>query len=1091
MHDVSRWLADLGLDEYAKLFEEHKIDREVIAELGESDLKELGIPLGHRKKILKAIASLDAPNASLDSIAGGEAERRQVTIMFCDLVGSTELSARFDPEDLRALINAYQDECRAAIAEYDGFVARYMGDGVLAYFGYPKSHENDAERAVLAALTLLESIHALNERSTVHTDTRLAVRVGIATGLVVVGDLIGEGASRESPVIGETPNIAARLQSIAEPDSILIAETTHRLAGQNFECRALGSRSLKGIAEPVPVWMVTGTRSVESRFEAATRVELTPLVGREEEISLLLNRWRRARDGDGQVVLITGEPGIGKSRLTEELRRSIASDPQVRISYQCLAHHQGSALHPVISQLERAAGIDHRHAPAEKLDRLTSLLGDTGETDEEDIALFAELLSIPADDRLPEIRFEPEQLKEKILSVLVRRLEKLADIDPVLCVFEDVHSIDPSTLELLERIVERAATLPVLIIVTCRPEFAASWTGQPHTSLLALSRMDRRQSRAIVDRVAQQTGLPEPLLVDIVAKTDGIPLFIEELTRALLESERDVGDSPVGIPATLQDSLMSRLDRLAVGKSVAQVASALGREFTHELLAAVCEEKPDDIDAALDELDDSGLVLRRGTGNQASYVFKHALIQDVAYQSLLRSARRALHRRIASVLCDEFTDTAELQPEVVARHFSEGGEADRAIDYWQRAGDRAAARAAHAEAIGHYSRGLDLIGNIEDAQRRTTAEVDFNLGLAASMRVVERWDEALLALGRAETAARNDDRPAELAEVHYLRGNLYFPLGKFDECLQEHERSRDFCQRAGLLDKEARALGGLGDAYYQRGRMITAEKHFNSCVRICQKHGFEQIEVANLPMRGIARMYALRFDEGMKDAITSASHARRIHNLRAEAISRQSIGYLAIESEKFDEAEHALLEAMQLCRRLGSGNLGAAAQSHYGRLLYELGRRREAISAIREAYANVRESGLRFVGPSILGYLAMATDDPQERIQALHEGEHLLRQGSVSHNYFRFYRFAMEVSLEDGNWDETERYASGLEEYTGAEPLPWTDFFIERGRALAAHGRGDRGEETLDSLARLSARAQSCGFASAGRALDAALSEQI
>ncbi|NIP48170.1 MAG: AAA family ATPase [Gammaproteobacteria bacterium] len=1089
MRDVSQWLVGLGLDEYAALFDEHKIDFEALAELDGFDLKELGIPLGHRKKILKAIAGLDAPQAPAGVAASGEAERRQVTIMFCDLVGSTELSAELDPEDLRALINEYQDACRAAVAEYDGFVARYMGDGVLAYFGYPKSHENDAERAVLAALSLLESLQALNQRSTRRADSALAARVGIATGLVVVGDLIGEGASRESPVVGETPNIAARLQSVAEPDTVVIAQSTYQLTGRTFECRALGTQALKGVAEPVQAWQVTGTRSVESRFEAARHVGLTPLVGREEELTLLLNRWKRARDGDGRVVLITGEAGIGKSRLTEELRRSVAAEPHVRIGYQCLAHYQNSAFHPVIAELERTAGIDHRHAPAEKLDLLETLLSRSADANDEDLALFADLLSIPNDRHFPDAHLEPAQRKEKTLSALVRRLESLAAATPVLFIFEDVHWIDPSTLELLERIVERAATLPLLVAVTSRPGFEAAWTGQPNTSLISLSRIDRRQSRALVDRIAEHTGLPESVLADIVAKADGIPLFIEELTRTLLESERDTTGSSLDVPATLQDSLMSRLDRLTVGKPVAQVASALGREFTHELLSAVCEEPPGKIELALDELDASGLVQRRGTGSQASCVFKHALIQDVAYQSLLRSARQALHRRIASVLCEEFTDTAELQPEVVARHFTEGGETEQAISYWQRAGDRAAARAAHAEAIGHYSRGLDLLGDMEDAERRATAEVDFNLGLAASMRVVERWDDALQALDRAESVARSHDRPAKLAEVHYLKGNLYFPLGRFEDCLHEHEQSRDIARRAGLLEKEARALGGLGDAYYQRGRMITAERHFDSCVKICQAHGFEQVEVAYLAMRGIARFYELRYEECIADAMSSAAHARRIHNLRAEAVATQVICYWGTDMDRFDEALEASLRSMELCRRLGSVNLGASAQAHHGKLLTEMGRREEGLLALREAYESARKSGLIFVGPTILGYLAASTDDPDERARALREGEQMLETNSLSHNYLRFYRFAIETSLESRDWDNAERYAAALEEFTREEPLPWADLIIERGRALAAHGRGDRSTATHGTLARLLEQARACRLVTIAHALDAALSE--
>jgi predicted ATPase/class 3 adenylate cyclase len=1097
MRDVSSWLRELGLGEYASLFDEHKIDFEVLPELGESDLKDLDIPLGHRKKLLKAIAALRPMAAQAES--SSEAERRQVTIMFCDLVGSTELSGRLDPEDLRALIAAYQDACRAAIARYDGFVARYMGDGVLAYFGYPKSHEDDAEQAILASLALVQSMRELNDGMRADANTKLAVRVGIATGLVVVGDLIGEGASRESPVIGETPNIAARLQSLARPDSIVIAQSTHQLTGQMFEYRALGAKTLKGVGKPIDAWEVIRKRSVESRFEAARSAGLTPLVGREEESGLLLNRWSRVKDGDGQVVLVTGEAGIGKSRLTEEFRASIAAEPHMRVGYQCLAHYQNSAFHPIIAQLERAAGIGQRKKAADKLDLLESLLRRFAEPSDSDLLLLADLLSISSDSRYPDAQVEPERRKEKTLSALIRQLECLAINSPLVCVFEDVHWIDPSTLELLQQLVERASDRPILVIATSRPNFSAPWIGQPHTSLLALSRMDRRQSRAIVDQLSQRTEIPESVLVEIIAKTDGIPLFIEEFTRSLLDSSNQMSDgkpgfervslASIGVPATLQDSLMARLDRLAVGKSVAQVGAALGREFSHELIAAVCEQESQDVEAALNELTELGLVFRRGLGVQASYVFKHALVQDVAYQSLLRSARQALHCRIACVLTEEFPDTALLQPETVARHFTEGGQAKQAIIHWQCAAERAAERAAHAEAIGHYSQGLELLAHIEDEEQRATAEIAFNLGLAASMRLVDRLDEALQALGRAESVAHRLDRPAELAEVHYLKGNLYFPLGRIEECLQEHQRSRDLARRVGLLEKEARALGGMGDAYYQRGRLITAGEHYNSCINICRDHGFEHIEVAHLSMRGITRIFELRFDEALEDARTGATHARKIQNLRAEAVALQALSYLSADMDDFDEATKASQRAMELCHRLGSGNLGAAAQAHYGRQLADLGQRQKALSVLREAYAIAAQSGLSFVGPSILGYLAVATDDPEERARSLLEGEQLLHENSVSHNYLRFYRFAMDASLETGDWNETERYASALTEYTRIEPLPWADFIAERGRALAAYGRGNRTPATLEQLSRLRAHAHACRFTRALHALDSALSE--
>jgi class 3 adenylate cyclase len=750
MKDTRQWLESLGLGQYADAFEENDIDSDLLGELTDEFLQAVGVTsVGHRMKIIKAVRD-HAPSYRATSIANadesiaaseskGEAERRQLTVMFCDLVDSTALSRRLDPEDLRSLIANYQQTCQQAVTEFDGFVARYMGDGVLAYFGYPKSHEDDAERALRSALAIVVGVHELNEALDTDIDLELSVRIGIATGLVVVGDLIGEGASRESPVLGDTPNIAARLQSLAQSGSVLIAESTHRLIGQLFECRALGGHTVKGIPEPVNVWEVIEISQVESRFEAARKSKPLPLVGREEELNLLLNRWRHIADRDGRVVLISGEAGIGKSRLTEAIRERIAPTTHTRIRYQCSPHHMNSALYPVISQLGRAAGISRQDEPARKLEKLRDLLRQATPDVDDVLPLIADLMSIPAEGLYVEPRLDSQQQKELTLGAIIRLLESLASTDRVLCVFEDVHWVDPSTLELLERIVERCEFLSMLVLVTCRPDFSAPWTGQAHTSLVSLSRMTQPQARVIAQQIAEHTTLDQTLLDDIVAKTDGIPLFVEELTRAVLDSDDGarVDDTSVsharfesiGIPATLQDSLMSRLDKLSVGKPIAQMASALGRDFSYEIIAAVAQQENEKVEAALDELTRSGLVLRRGTGRNASYMFKHALVQDAAYQSMLRSARCELHGRIALVLIEQFSEIQETAPEIVARHCSEAGLVNQATQYWQQAGERAAARAAHSEAIEHYSKGLALVSEVEAERTRNSLRVAFNLGL--------------------------------------------------------------------------------------------------------------------------------------------------------------------------------------------------------------------------------------------------------------------------------------------------------------------------------------------------------------------------
>jgi class 3 adenylate cyclase/predicted ATPase len=667
------------------------------------------------------------------------AERRQLTVMFCDLVGSTALSVRLDPEDLREVMFAYQTYVTETVTRFGGFVARYIGDGVLVYFGYPQAHEHASERAARAGLELVGGLYERDWPSKVAPQ----IRIGIATGLVVVGSLAGEDEAQQHSIVGGTPNLAARLQALAEPNAVVIEPTTRRLTGGLFDYRDLGAVALKGFAEPVQAWQVMGVSAAESRFDALHEAGVAPLLGRDEELELLLRRWQQAKSGEGRVVLLSGEAGIGKSRLATALLERITGEPHLRLRYFCSPHHTDSALHPIIGQLERAAGFEREDGPSSRLDKLQALLS-YGSPSADDASLIAELLSLAGiDRRYPRLDLAPQQRKHKTLEALRRLVEAPSRRRPILAIFEDVHWIDPTSIELLDRMIEEVPLLPILLLVTFRPDFDPPWAGRPQVHALALNRLGRSASTALVGRFGGGDGLPHDVVEEILERADGVPLFIEELTKAVVEAgeteARVISPTqpvPHRIPTTLHASLTSRLDRLGPAKELAQVGAVIGRRFSYALLAAVADRGEPELHALLDQLIAAGLMFQEGTWPHVTFRFKHALVQSVAYESLLRSARQQLHARIAATLEPAFPAT---EPEHLAQHWAQAGDAERAVSNWCKAGEQAIQRCANREAIAQLTKGLRMLDRLPDGMERDRTELGLQLLLAEALMADKGW----------------------------------------------------------------------------------------------------------------------------------------------------------------------------------------------------------------------------------------------------------------------------------------------------------------------------------------------------------------
>ena len=1050
--NVGDWLRSLGLDQYEATFRANEIDTDVLPELTEIDLEKLGVPLGHRKRLLKAIAGLAAAEKLAPALGpapvrpeADAAERRQVTVMFSDLVGSTALSARMDPEDLREIISAYQKCVAETVRRFGGFVAKYMGDGVLVYFGYPQAHEDDAERAVRAGLELIGAVSALKSNAPLQT------RVGIATGLVVVGDLIGSGEAQERGIVGETPNLAARLQGIAEPNMVVIAEGTRKLLGNLFELEDLGPKDLKGIAGPVRAWAALRASSAEGRFEALHASGLTALVGREEELELLLRRWSRAKTGEGQVVLLSGEAGIGKSRLTAALLERLATEPHTRLRYFCSPQHTDSAFHPIISQMERAAGLTHDDTAQAKLDKLDALLAVTS-TSIQDAALFAEMLSLPNDGRYPALDLAPEQRRQRTMEALIAQTEALTRSSPVLMIFEDAHWTDPTSLELFGRAVERIATLRVLLIVTFRTEFAPPWIGRPHVTALTINRLAQRDIDAMIDRVVGNKLLPANIRQDIIERTDGIPLFVEEMTKAVLEAESEgegrrtaaaVPSPALAVPASLHASLMARLDRLGPAKEVAQVGAAIGREFSHALLAAVVRKPETELGSALDRLIAAGLLFRQGVPPHATYLFKHALVQDAAYGTLLREPRRALHARIAETLEAQFTETAETQPELLARHCTEAGQIEKAAGLWGKAGRQSLGRSALVEATAQFNRALAQIAVLPATPALRREQIKLQVALihtlyhvkgAAAPETIAAVEQARLVIEQAEALGEPPEDPLLLFSVLYgfwvaslvaFNGDAVSELATQFLAIAEKQGAKGM----RMVGHRLRGMSLLCTGAIAEGRV-----HFDQAMALynpaehlplATRFG-QEVRVAIFSFRSIA-LWVLGYpNAALEDVKHALDNAREIGQVATLMYALTNTSQALVDCGSYELANAQLDELIALADEKGASYWKAIGMLFRGNLYALTGNASGAVQMITTGITAFRSTGARLHEPSWLSYLAIAHTILGELDEAWRcIGEALSTIETTKERWFEaeVHRLAGEIALKSPQPDAAKAEA--------------------------------------------------------------------
>jgi len=969
------WLDQLGLVRYATTLAEQDIDFRSLNYLTEDDLKELGLSIGHRRVLLAAIEARKAATDDVVEIADtdqviataaphdpGHAERRQLTVMFCDLVGSTPLSRQLDPEALRDILRRYHNAVASAVIGYGGHVAKFLGDGVLAYFGWPRAYEDQAERAVRAALDAIAGVEALQLDDGDH----LRTRIGIASGEVVVGDLLGDTTTEKEAVIGETPNLAARLQALANAGKIVISANTRSLLGTAFELEDIGSFDLKGFDEPIPAWRVIGDAEVESRFEAAHGRILTDLIGREHEWGLIRSGWANAIAGEGRVMMLSGEAGIGKSRMVQEFRSELPHNSYYSFHFQCSPHHVNSTFHPVVQRLRSGAGFNAGDDGEAKLNKLEAYLTRR----QADIAvtgpIMAALLSLPSETRYGPLGLSPQQLKNRAIEILISHMLQQAARQPVLCVVEDAHWADPSTKEMIGEIMTRIPDQKIYMLITYRPDFMPPWPDLNHVSQLKLNRLGRGQAAKIAEAVAGP-DLLDALVEQIVIRSDGVPLYVEELTKAVLETVSTNGHSAIDeiIPATLQSSLVARLDRLEEAKETAQTAAVIGREFPYDLLSQVAHRDEERLRADLDRLVVSGLVNRQGRPPTATYSFKHALVQDAAYATILRSERQRLHARIVEAMETQTGSNAIERVDTLAHHACHADLWDKAFAYLHMAGIKAMDRAGLREAVAQFEHALGVVSKLPESKATLERTIDLRFELRNALWALGRFESILSHLADSASLVTKLNDPVRQGWISVFESASLWQLGRKEEAIATAERSLEVSQEAQNLSLEVAAHFYLGCPLVTSGDLARAETTFQSVAdRLTGDLKYDRCGLPFVPAV-IARSWLVwslaergEFKDGMTQAMEALAIAEDVGHPFNIAHLCYDLGYYYEIKGEIEEAVKALEQAVDLIETWSLTYLAPFIKGFYGHVLALSNRVDEGVQILEEAESLYEQIGL-------------------------------------------------------------------------------------------------------------------------------------